>query len=302
MARIMTQRDPTSASLAEFVDALSGWGFDPRDEVSLSHAANWLQRLGNDRAFLGDLLVDLIAGLAPVPDGADALEGVGPQSIMLVTPGQGNFFLNARIWPCEQDALYRASGPEAFGYGRGHDHGCDMLALGYFGPGYAAEEFEYDYEEVAGHAGEAVTLLPTGRVVLEPGRMIHYRARRDVHVQYPPQSLSVALNLVHTEPAQGWLDRYDFDVERAAVTRLHGHGPSESFLRIAVALGGEEARDLASRFGKGHPSDRMRLVAWQALAAHAASPEARDAVWAEAERCGSRLVAAEARALRGAAE
>jgi len=301
MARIMTLRDPTSVSLAELVDALSSWGFDPRDEVSLSHAANWLQRLGNDRNFLGDLLVDLISGLAPVPDGADALEGVGPQSIMLVTPGQGSFFLNARIWPSEQDALYRAGGPEALGYGLAHDHTADILALGYFGPGYRSDEFEYDYEAVVGNAGEGVDLVSRGRLVLEPGCLVHYRARRDVHVQHPPTSLSVALNLVHTQAVQSWMDRYHFDIAKGTVTRLHGHGPSESFLRIAVALGGEEARDLAARFGKGHPSDRMRLVAWEALAAQAGSAEARDAVWGEAEGCGSRLVAAEARMRRAGA-
>jgi hypothetical protein len=94
------------------------------------------------------------------------------------------------------------------------------------------------------------------------------------------------------------MDRYDFDIAKGTVTRLHGHGPSESFLRIAVALGGEEARDLAARFGKGHPSDRMRLVAWEALAAQTGSAEARDAVWREAEGCGSRLVSAEAQMRR----
>jgi len=299
MARMMTMRDPTSASLAEFVDALSSWGFDPRDDVSLSHAANWLQRLGNDRTFLGDMLIDLISGLAPVPDGADALEGIGAHSIMLVTPGQGNFFLNARIWPAEQDALYRASGPEALGYGQAHDHNFDMLALGYFGPGYAADEFEYDYGAVVGYEGEPVALHPAGRFVLAPGSMVHYRAHRDVHVQHPPASLSVALNLVHTQAVQGWMDSYDFDAARGTVTRLHGHGPSESFLRIAVALGGGEAQDLASRFGQSHPSDRMRLAAWEALASAAAGAEARDAVWREAEGCGSRLVAAEALRRRG---
>ncbi|MPS70385.1 MAG: transposase [Novosphingobium sp.] len=299
MARVMAMRDPTVASLAEFVDAISGWGFDPREEVSLSHAANWLQRLGNDRTFLGDLLVDMLAGLSPVPDGADALAGVGPESIMLVTPGQGNFFLNARIWPAPGDSQFRASGPEAFGYGQAHDHNYDLLALGYFGPGYLSDEYEYDREAVSWHVGQSVQLRPQGPLVLEQGRIFHYRAQRDVHVQHPPASLSVALNLVHTQPGQAWMDHCEFDIERGTVTRLLGHGPSESFLRIAVALGGEEALDIASRFGKSHPSDRMRLVAWDALASGTADAALRDAVWRDAEQCGSRWVAAEARKRRG---
>jgi hypothetical protein len=39
------------------------------------------------------------------------------------------------------------------------------------------------------------------------------------------------------------MDRYDFDIAKGTVTRLHGHGPSESFLRIAVALGGSVATE-----------------------------------------------------------
>jgi hypothetical protein len=75
------------------------------------------------------------------------------------------------------------------------------------------------------------------------------------------------------------------------VTGILNNGASEAFVRIAVALGGEEALDLAQRFGRHHPSDRMRLAAWGALASVAKDP---DVVWREAEQAGSRLVAGEA--------
>ena len=61
MARVIPTRDPTPASLEECIEALTTWGFDPYEEESVSHAANWLQRLGNDAHFLGDALVDLLA-------------------------------------------------------------------------------------------------------------------------------------------------------------------------------------------------------------------------------------------------
>ena len=69
-------------------------------------------------------------------------------------------------------------------------------------------------------------------------------------------------------------------------------------MRIAVGLGGGEALDLARRFGQRHPSDRMRLSAWSALAGIAMDSAGQDAIWREAETSGSRLVSAEARLRR----
>ncbi|AXB77675.1 hypothetical protein [Novosphingobium sp. P6W] len=298
MAWLIESTDPTSASVEEVRDALAVWGFDPAEEESIAHAAHWLRRLGNDRDFLGDLLIGMLAGRPPAGEvGIDVGE---TNRIVLAAPGRGNFSLSASIWPSQEENVLRASGPEAFAYGTAHDHHHDFLVLGYFGPGVEFENYEYRYETVAGWRGEPVDLHPLGRSRLEPGALFHYRAHRDIHVVHPPQSLSVALTLSHEHAAKGWMDHYLFDVEAGCIARVLGHGPSEAFLRIAVALGGEEAKDLAARFGRHHPSDRMRLSAWRALAACAGNREAQDAVWAEAEACGSRVVEAAAAARRRA--
>ena len=103
---------------------------------------------------------------------------------------------------------------------------------------------------------------------------------------------------MHTTGAQGWLDQYRFDLDQRRIGAIVSGGPSEAFIRIAVGLGGEEAIDLAHRFAHHHPSDRMRLACWDALAAVAGEAEARDALWSAAEGAGSRLVALEAKARR----
>jgi hypothetical protein len=288
MPRVMLCDDTATISLAECTDALLASGFDPRDEDSLAHAALQLRRLGNDSEFLGDLIVaELAAGR-----GGDAPEqSYGPQVIMLSRPGDGEFFLRANIWPSANEHMMRASGAEPFVYHLPHDHNFDFLTLGYFGPGYWSDYYEYDYESVVGWRGEPVELRFIERSALEQGKLMHYRAHLDVHSQMPADSLSVSLNVMHAGGAQGWLDQYRFDVESGKVTAIVAQGASEAFLRIAVGLGGEEALDLAERFGRAHPSDRMRLAAWDAMAS--ASVDA-DAVWRRAELCGSRLVAAEA--------
>ena len=296
MPRIFDVADDQAIGLGECADALMATGFDPHDEESLAHAAGQLRRLGTDRTFLGDLL---IAELAARHRETALLENYGPQVIMLSRPG-GDFFLRANIWPSEQDHMLRASGGPCFALGLPHDHNFSFLTLGYFGPGYWSDYFEFDYEEVAGWSGEPVDLRFVERSRLEEGKIMLYRAHRDVHLQLPADSLSVSVNIMHTSGAQGWLDQYRFDVEEKRIGAIVGRGASEAFLRIAVGLGGDEAFDLAHRFAHQHPSDRMRLTAWDALAGQAHDDAARDELWRLAEGAGSRLVAMEARQRRAA--
>lgn len=296
MPRVIEIADETVCSLGDCAAALASEGFDPMDEDSLAHAAKWLRRLGNDRNFLGDILVEnLAARHREEPEG----QSYGPQSIVL-TPHDGSCFVRANIWPGEADHLLKASGHSPFLYGLPHDHNFHFLTLGYFGPGYWSEYYEFDYQEVTGWRGEPVRLTPMGRHRLEPDRIMLYRAHRDVHLQLPADSLSVSVNLMHTNPVMGWLDQYRFDVARQEVGAIINHGSTDAFLRIAVALGGDEAMDLAEGFARTHPSERMRLTAWDALASATADSAARDRLWSRAEAAGSRLVAMEAAARRAA--
>lgn len=295
MPRTIHVDDPESASLEECVDSIAAFGFDPKDDDSLNHAARWLRRLGNDNDFLGDILVEQLAQRHR----EDMLENAySPQVIMLSSPN-GQFFMRANIWPSLDEHMVRASGGSSFALEMPHDHNFSFLTLGYFGPGYWSDYYEYDFEAVVGHRGEAVPSLRfIERSRLEQGKIMLYRAHLDVHAQLPADSLSVSLNIMHTHGAQGWLDQYRFDLERRQVAAILSPGPSEALIKVAVGLGSEEALDLAERFACSHPSDRMRLAAWDALAARECDPAARDAVWREAEGSGSRLVTMEARARR----
>ncbi len=284
---------PGACALGDCVAALEAGGFDPLEEDSVLYAAGWLRRLGHNRDFLADLLLDELQQRRREEDTATAY---GPQVIMLSPPG-GESFLRANIWPSTDEHLFRASGGGAFVYGLPHDHDFDFLTLGYFGPGYWSDYWEYDYEAVAGAVGEPAGLRFVGRSRLERGKLLHYRAHRDVHRQHPPDALSVSLNVMHAGGAQGWLDQYRFDVDRNEVAEVLSHGASEVFRRLAVGLGSEEARDLAERFARCHPSDRMRLCALEAQAGVLDAAE-RDELWRRAEDAGSRLVALEARRRR----
>ena len=295
MPRIIDLADDRVAGLDEAAAGITAQAFDPGDEDSLANAALWLRRLGNNQTFLGDLLIEQLAQRH-----REDLTGnsYSPQVVMLVPPG-GSYFIRANIWPAADDHMVRASGEAAFAIGMPHDHNFSFLTHGYFGPGYWSDYYEYDYGDVVGYRGEPVPSLRfVERARLEPGKLMLYRAHVDVHAQLPADSLSVSLNVMHTAGAQGWLDQYKFDLDRREIAAQLSPAPSAAFLKVAVGLGGEEALDLAHRFALRHPSDTMRLAAWEALAGHEAEPEARDALWREAEGSGSRLVAMEAKARR----
>ena len=295
MPRTFDIADPAVGTLEECVEALHLAGFDPREEECLLAGARQLRRLGNNRTFLGDMLVKELAERHREDDDRNSY---GPQVIMLAPPGEGDFFMRANIWPSEDEHMMRACPGSSFVYGLPHDHNFDFLTLGYFGPGYKSDYYEFDYETASGWDGEPVDLRFVERAVLSEGRIMHYRAHRDVHAQIPGDALSVSINILHASGAQGWLDQYSFDVEQGRIGRILSNGSSEAFVRIAVGLGSEEATDLAHRFARRHPSDRMRLAAWGALASAVGNASTRDGLWRDAERCGSRLVAAEARRRR----
>lgn len=294
MPRVIDAVDSAQCGLEECVDGLRASGWNPRDEGSTAHAAEWLRRLGNNSSFLGDILVDEIAGR---PSAASVDSAYSPQAIVL-SGQEAGFFVRANIWPAPQDHCFRASGAHNFVYGTPHDHNFDFLTVGYFGPGYRSDYFEYDYDAVDGWRGEEAGLRFVERSALHEGKLMHYRALRDVHSQIPPESMSVSLNILATDPLQGWMDQYGFDLDHGTVSSILNPGSSECLLRIAVGLGGGEALDLAEQFGRRHPSDRMRLASFEARSLLLDDAAERDALWRAAEGSGSRMVAMEAQMRR----
>jgi len=295
MPRLIEVADERSCELAEAIEAINSRGFDPGEEESLHNAALWLRRLGNNRHFLGDILIE---ELAQRHRDDSPLGTYSPQVVVLSAPQQ-DFFIRANLWPSVDEHMTRASGTSAFSIGLPHDHNFSFLTFGYFGPGYWSDYYEYDYGEVVGWKAEQVPSLRfVERAQLEQGKLMLYRAHVDVHTQLPADALSVSLNVMHSHGAQSWLDQYRFDTDKQQIAGILAPTASETFLRVAVGLGQAEALDLADRFAHHHPSDRVRLAAWDALASLEADADRRDKLWARAELSGSRLVEAEAKQRR----
>jgi hypothetical protein len=275
--------------LGELVEALDADPVDVRDEDAFASWGPLLARLGRNPDFLAELAIEELKARCR---GQSAANGYGPQ-VFLLRPPNGRYVLRANFWPARDDAVTRASGPAAFFYDLPHDHNFPFLTYGYLGPGYWSDYYEYDADRLTGLPGEPAGLRFVERARLEPGRLMLYRMRRDVHVQLPPDSLSVSLNILGSDPTQPWLDQYRFDVGAGAIGEALTCTGAEALLALAVHLG--NGLDLATRFAATHPCDRMRATAVAALASAAPDQGARHAILAVAADSPSAYVAGQAR-------
>jgi hypothetical protein len=281
---------PAPLGLGDCAAALEAMRFDARDEDAFAAAAPLLAGLARDRAFLGDLLI------AELQDRARTQErdnGYGAQVVMLHR--SDGWFIRANIWPAAGDALLRQNGPRRFFYGVPHDHNFSFLTVGYFGPGYWSDYYDYDHDAVIGVPGEKAGLRFAERSALGEGEILLYRAHRDVHSQHPPDVTSVSLNLMQSARGLSFTNQYRFDIVGDTIAGQLAHSSTEALLALLPSLGGVEGADLLDRFAAGHPCDRVRFEAISAQAGAAPDLAARASILEAAARGSSRVVAALAR-------
>jgi len=249
-------------ALEDVTARLDETGVDLSDEASLAHAAHLLAGLARNRDFLADrVIAELKASFA----GQLELSRYSAQVFLLHRSPRGHF-LRANLWPAATDAAYTASGAAAFAYGLPHDHNFSFLTTGYWGPGYISDYYDYDPEAVDGCLGEPLNLRFVKRSSLSEGRMMLYRAHRDIHSQLPPTNLSVSLNIMEEGEHIPWRDQYIVDLESGTIARRPTLTQAEMLLRCAVHLT-DNGKDIAEQFAKVHPVPRVRANAIAALAA-----------------------------------
>jgi len=274
MPRLIDPGQGKAIGLDDLVEALETNPVDVRDEDAFASWGPLLARLGRNPDFLADLVIEELKTRCA---GQSSAHGYGAQ-VFLLRPPNGRYVLRANFWPAREDPVTHASGSAAFFYDLPHDHNFPFLTTGYLGPGYWSDYYEYDVAPLAGLPGETAGLRFVERSRLERGKLMLYRMRRDVHVQLPPDSMSVSLNILGSDPAQPWLDQYRFDIERGTIAEGLTVTAAEALLAIGVHVG--NGLDLAERFARRHPCPRMRVTALDALAS--ALPHEAPALFARA--------------------
>ncbi|GAA0745986.1 transposase [Sphingomonas sp. ABOLD] len=286
MPRVIAANDPKAIGLGDLVDIVETGRFDARDEACFASFGPALGDLAANRDFLADIIV---AELKDRCRSQSVRNAYGPQVVML--HAGRNFIVRANFWPAETDPVLQENGPEAFFYHRPHDHNFSFLTVGYTGPGYWSDYYEFDYDACVGAVGDAVDLRFVERSRLSRGKVLLYRAHRDIHAQLPADALSVSLNIMERAPHIGYRDQYGFDVSNGVISENLTETAIEPLLAICSQIGGENARDLVETYAAYHPSERIQFAALTALASTCPSIDARIEVFAQAARRSAPFVA-----------
>ncbi len=175
--------------------------------------------------------------------------------------------MRANIWLAKNDPLLRVSGEKSFFYHVPHDHNFNFLTVGYWGPGYGSDYYEYDYSQVVGYPGEPVELKFIERANLEEGKLMLYRAYRDVHDQLPAESLSVSLNIMQSTSFTHLRPQYIFDepcqhINKSTVTN---DSSVEPLFTLAAEMGNENALDFLFNTVKSSPIEENQFRALKAI-------------------------------------
>jgi hypothetical protein len=276
---IAPPQDEDAIGLEELAERLREERLDTRDPDALASAAPLLKRLAKNRTFLSDIALNELKSRRNL----SALKNpYGPQSMVLVPPdpGSGAFFVRANVWPSASDHILRAGKAEDFLYHAPHDHSFNFLTVGYLGPGYRSRYYEYEYDQVDGFVGEETPLRFVEESSLSEGRILLYRAFRDVHDQSPGESLSVSVNIMESSIRGGFMDQYGFDLERMELSGILNRVSAASLLPILAAVDDGNAADFLDDIARTHVSGRIRCIALDAMASAADSDRA-ELIYAE---------------------
>jgi hypothetical protein len=287
MPRIIHCPEEEAIELGDLVQALNDERFDPRDEDSFAAAGPLLKRLANNRDFLGRIAIDELKDRC----GRQSLHSRYSSQVIMLHRASEKYFIRANFWPSERDSVFKASGASPFFYHVPHDHNFSFLTVGYLGPGYWSDYYEYDHGEVAGLPGEKVNLRFIEKAKLDPGKVMLYRAHRDVHDQLPADAMSVSINIMEASPGLPFIDQYRFDVEKCEIAGILTRSASEALLALAANHGGGNGRDLVESVAASHPSERIRFAALRELAAAEPDLDASLALLARGRGSASRFVA-----------
>ena len=292
MPRVIDCPTDETLELAELVELLETGDFDAGDEENFAAWGVQLRKLANDRRFLADIMM---AELKERCAGQMKDNQYSAQVVMLHARPESKFVMRANLWPALKDSVVRHSGPDPFFYGVPHDHNFSFLTVGYLGPGYWSDYYEYEYGSVVGYPGEQVNLRFVEKARLEEGKVMLYRAHRDIHLQLPADAMSVSLNIAEASHSSVFRDQYQFDLESGTIAGIMTRTSLEPMLALAAYYGGDEGEDLLRNFAAAHPSDRVRWAALRAQAGAAPGLDGRIAVFERGTRAPSLLVSAMAR-------
>lgn len=259
-------------TLNEFVDYLEYSQVIKRladslyDDSDMRSLATRLKSLAKNK----DHLLDRITSELNIPERFQVSNNGQSQGFILYRAPDFTYTLRLMLWiPSGHQAR-----PVPFSYEGAHDHAFDLMTVGFFGPGYRTSLYSFNYEDTIQHSDGLTQLNYLGDMYLKESDIIYYFANKDVHVQHPPESLSVSLNLIITKP-DATVRQTVFDLEephdndvvlgRARFNSPYKLGNQRSIFSILSSYGNERSLQAILEIARHHELDEVRALAWVAL-------------------------------------
>jgi len=132
---------------------------------------------------------------------------------------------------------------------------------------------------VVGELNEKVELNFLETTKLTEGKIMLYRANKDIHSQSHPDEFSISLNLLSSHPEQGFTDQFCFDLNSGRISSLVGTTNMTRIMlcKLAKYVGDSKSVNLLESIAVKHPSPRIRSEAFSSLAALESSDS--DRIW-----------------------
>ncbi|MGM9452299.1 hypothetical protein ACTAZI_03085 [Legionella bozemanae] len=178
---------------------------------------------------------------------------------------EAKYVIRAVIWMPLSDR----NQAKIFSYFEPHDHNFDFFTVNYFGPGYKTRIYHYDYDSVKGIPGEELNLQFTEETYLTEGKVMYYYGSADAHIQYPPESITVSLNLILPKTTKR--RQYEFELfgEQGKAKLILGNldrlAQMRTLIDVAIKLKNKSSLDLIRTIAMTHTNEQLRAIAWKAI-------------------------------------
>jgi hypothetical protein len=256
--------DVPEIGLEELVESVKAT-LRPDDFESMEACAGYLAGFARNKTILADLVNESIRSLLSSRTVAPVRT---PQSFLIGV--EESFYVRCNLWmPLDPALQSKAFQERLYSLEVPHDHNFSFLTVGYLGPGYSTDVFEYDRSGVDGRIGESVDLRPSGSYTLGVGDVMLYRQGIDVHVQHQPPAPSASINIMFLSEyaAREW--QYLFDLEERRISGLSGSSmrSQHELLALAGEVGDSETAGLLEEISRKSPSSQTRRAGVAALEA-----------------------------------
>lgn len=247
--------DDRSIELEEYVDIIESRKYDFSSHDDIIDSACYLQQLNNNKTLLAERISRELHDFQAFQKG----NLYGPRVFIVLS--HPKFYLRAVVW---EPVSKLESSIKGYNYDIFHDHNFDILTAGYFGPGYTTITYTYDFDKIAGCLGEKIDMKERSTFALPEGKLLLYRAKKDIHIQLPPESLSISLNLIpKTDSVR--LPQYQFDESSQRICRYLQNSGNELIVRMAGALGNPKMTGVLEDLFEKNSNVHIRALAASSL-------------------------------------